>query len=183
LATLWLHPTQRAVDKIPYNKTMKKISLTQGKIALINDEDFLMVHGFKWHAIECGRTYYAARQGPRQKGKKRKTFLMHRVLMNASKNQMIDHADGDGLNNQKNNLRFCTFAENMRNSKRRIKNISGYKGVSFYEKIKKWSAKITVNYKLIYLGCYKSKHLAGVVYNIAALKYHGQFAKINKISA
>jgi hypothetical protein len=106
---------------------------------------------------------------------------MHRFILNAKKEYVIDHIDGDALNNQKKNLRICTHAENMRNSQIPINNTSGYKGVSYNKRYKKWEAHISFNNKLLNLGSFNDPVDAARAYNAAALKYHGEFAKLNKI--
>ncbi len=114
---------------------------------------------------------------------KRKTKRLHRYILkieNSPKIQ-VDHKDGNILNNCRNNLRPCTNAQNAKNQKLNITSTSGYKGVSYMASIKKYRAYIVCNYKQINLGCFKNKKDAANAYNNAALKYHGEFARLNII--
>jgi hypothetical protein len=101
--------------------------------------------------------------------------------MNPEKGMVIDHLDGNPLNNQKKNLRICTHSENMRNRNLYVNNTSGFKGVYWHKTTKKWMSYIRINKKSLYLGIYTCPIDAGRAYNDAALKYHGEFAHINKI--
>lgn len=155
---------------------MKEIKLTQNKIALVDDEDFDFLNQFKWFAHKVRHVYYADRD------QDDKTIRMHRVLLNITdKNIHVDHIDGNGLNNQKSNLRISSPKENNRNRRLNKNNSSGYKGVSFDKKSKKWVAYIKINYKHITLGRFDTKETAAKAYNDAALLYHKEFAKINVI--
>jgi len=112
---------------------------------------------------------------------KKTNILMHREIMNAEKGQMIDHIDGSGINNTKKNLRFCTYLQNARNRKPGKDSASKYIGVCWHKKNKRWVASIHPNRESKYLGCYKSEKEAAGVYNKAALKYYGEFARLNVI--
>jgi len=156
---------------------MKKILLTQGKYALVDDSDYDFLNKWKWCANKLGNTYYAVRNSPRIKGKG-KTILMHRVIMDLSIGMEVDHIDGDGLNNQRKNLRVCTHLQNLKNRGIPKGNKSGYKGVSFYKRVKKWVAFIGVNGKNIGLGYFLTKEDAYKAYCDACIKYHGDFYKL-----
>ena len=162
---------------------MKEIPLSQGKIAVVDDEDYPKLMKHKWCAARTGygRSYYAVR-GERVEGKTR-TVLMHREILQAPLGTNIDHIDGDGLNNTKANLRFCTAAENGWNKGVNRQNTSGYKGVFFATRIGRWMAVIRVNGKRIELGRFTSKEAAAEAYNAAAAKFHGTFARLNGIPA
>lgn len=101
--------------------------------------------------------------------------------MRDSEKAHIDHEDRNPLNNHKNNLRFCTYSENSRNRGKPTTNTSGYKGVSWFKRDKKWKAQIMVEGKGFCLGSFKNKIDAARAYNRAALKYHGEFACLNEI--
>jgi hypothetical protein len=154
----------------------KEIILTQGKVAIIDDDDFEYLNQFKWYA----NNNYAVRCFTVSKNKVNR-ILMHREIMKPNKGMVIDHLDGNTLNNQKNNLRICTHAENMRNSKISINNKSGYKGVSYQENSNNYRAQIKFNNKKINIGDFIDPIDAAKAYNAAALKYHGEFANLNKI--
>ena len=103
---------------------------------------------------------------------------MHNQVMGFPK-EFVDHRDHDGLNNQKSNLRKCTQSENQANSRRRIDNGSGFKGVCRFRN--KWQAQISVDGKLKYLGLYQVPELAAIAYDSAAVEHYGQFALTNKM--
>ena len=159
---------------------MKEIQLTQGKVALVDDEDYEYLNKFKWNAYECGNTFYARRSITVSKNKQT-VIYMHRFIMKPNKAMVIDHLDGNPLNNQKNNLRICTHAENMRNRKKNVNNKSGYKGVSLDKNLNKFRCKLYMNGKTIQIGYFINPIDAARAYNEAALKYHGEFANLNKI--
>jgi hypothetical protein len=92
---------------------MKEIPLTQGKVALVDDEDFESIANHKWCAHQRGNTFYAERS---RFGNRGGTILMHREILSTSDTALeIDHIDGNGLNNTRANLRVVTHAENMKN--------------------------------------------------------------------
>jgi hypothetical protein len=159
---------------------MKEIQLTQGKVALVDDDLFEYLNQWKWCANNKNGKFYVVRNITVSKNKQNSIF-MHRFIMKPDKGMVIDHLDGNPLNNQKNNLRICTHAENMRNSKISINNKSGYKGVSYQEDRNNYRASIKFNNKKINIGDFIDPIDAARAYNAAALKYHGEFAHINKI--
>ena len=165
---------------------MKEIQLTQGQVALVDDEDYERVSQFKWHALffpkyANGGRFMAARscrllEVPR-------TVLLHRFVMDAQHGQIIDHIDGNPLNNQRGNLRFASHCENGRNNLYLLQkhNTSGFRGVSWNKHKNKWSAQIKFGGKQSYLGVFTDKLEAAKAYNEAAKKYHGEFATLNPI--
>lgn len=162
---------------------MKEIPLSQGQVALVDDEDYEWLNQWKWHASwgENSKTFYVHRNITRDNGKKT-TISMHRVVMHAGKGERVDHEDHNGLNNQKHNLRFCTESQNRINRHGlRSHNTSGYNGVTWREDRGKWKSYIVVSGKQIFLGYYDSPHGAAIKYNEAAIKYHGEFAALNEI--
>ena len=160
---------------------MARISLTQGKYALVDAADIEFLSQWKWYVSNEGyakRTSYV-----RGLGKKvQKVVLMHRALMNPPSDQEVDHINGNPLDNRRSNIRFCTCSENLRNRGIQKNNKSGLKGVSWDKRRENWRAYISVNKKYISLGCFKDKVKAALAYNEAAVKYHGAFARLNKIN-
>lgn len=155
---------------------MKQVMLSQGKFALVDDEDFELVSQYKW----CVSHGYAWHPGKREKGKKRGGMFMHRFLTGAVKGEKIDHSDGNGFNNQRYNIRRCTHSQNMMNKAKQKNNTTGYKGVVM-EYGKYPVAKICVNGKHITIKRCKTIEEAAIAYNEAAVKYHGEFARLNKV--
>ena len=156
---------------------MKKINLTKEKYSLISDIDFKKINHYKWYAHWGGNTFYAVRNF-RMKNGKRKMIMMHRVIMKPPSNKEIDHIDGDGLNNQRNNLRICSHKQNLRNQGIPKNNTSGFKGVVWDKRDRRWRAQIRVNYKNIRLGSFKSKIEAHKEVVKAYKKYHKEFSRI-----
>jgi len=163
-----------------FTKMAKEIILTQGKVAIVDDDMYDYLNQWKWHAKKSSGNYYAKRN-IRINKKYAGYVLMHRLLMDVEKYLYIDHVDGCSLNNQKNNLRICTHAENMRNKKLHTNNTSGFKGVYWNKHNKKWMAFIRINYKQLHLGLFIDPIDAARAYNAAAIKFHGEFANLNKI--
>jgi len=157
---------------------MKKISLTQGKYAIVDDSDYVFLNKNKWFANKIGNTFYAVRT----EGKKgnSKTICMHRVIMNTPKGMDTDHIDGDGLNNQKRNLRICTHSQNICNRGIQKNSTSEKKGVTWNRLSKKWQAQIKSGGKYFYLGVFKDKEKAYKTYCDACIKYHGNFSNLIK---
>jgi hypothetical protein len=134
---------------------MKEIQLTQGKIAIVDDEDFEKVSQFKWYLQKGYHTNYAITYISYQFKYKRAfrlSLYLHRLITNCPKNMFIDHINHDGLDNRKENLKIVTHRENQWN--RINKNKSGYIGANLY--CGKYSVRIVVNKKKIYLGTYKT---------------------------
>lgn len=157
---------------------MKEIKLTQGKVALVDDEDFEFLNNHKWCAAKGENTFYATRMEP---GNPRTFILMHQQILGFPKE--VDHKDGDGLNNKRSNLRACTRSQNHMNRRPKIGCSSRFKGVSFNEKcrIHPWRVMIMVNYKRIYIGFYATEKEAALAYNQKAIELFGEFARLNEI--
>lgn len=156
---------------------MKKIKLSQNQFTLVDNKDFKYLNKFNWYVHSGGNTVYAARNSKTINGK-RKTIWMHKEIMKTPKGMETDHIDGNGLNNQRKNLRICTKSENQHNRSKYKCNTSGFKGVSWHIGHKKWGASIQSSGKQIYLGYYDSKIEAYNAYCNACTKYHRDFAKI-----
>ncbi len=151
----------------------KEIQLTQGQVALVDDEDYEWLLSWKWYF--CNNRY-AARQSARVLGKQN-TIRMHNAIMRPPQGMVVDHVDLNGLNNQKYNLRICTPAQNVKNVGKYSCNTSGFKGV--FISGEKWISKIRVTGKTIYIGTFETKEEAALAYDKAAAKYHGDFSRTN----
>ena len=120
---------------------------------IVDEEDFEFLNSMKWHIIKTkkDKTFYA------KTSKDGRSIAMHRILLEAKKGQLVDHVNGNGLDNRRKNLRFCTYQENARNFRGLPKhNSSGAVGVYWNKKDKKWRAQIKKKGKLSYLGSFDS---------------------------
>lgn len=153
----------------------KRIGLTQGKFALVDDDDYEWLMQWKWHYSNTG---YAVRNSPYVNGK-RKTISMHREIMKTPDYMDTDHRDLKRLNNQRYNLRVCTRSQNCQNKFRSSKNTSGYKGVVWHKKLEKWQAQIQRTKKNTHLGYFDTPEEAAYAYDVAARKRFGEFARLN----
>jgi len=162
---------------------MKRIPLTQGKFALVDDEDYEWLMGWKWFAMKkCrGGGFYAGRTDNQAK---LSTILMHRVILELKSGELGDHHDGNGLNNMRSNLRKCTRSQNMMNSckpkKWRGRKVSSeYKGVRWSPTNKKWRAQIWANGKSKFIAHCSSEKQAAKEYDKKAKELFGEFARLN----
>jgi hypothetical protein len=155
---------------------MKTIPLTQNRVAIVDDADFekVMAISPRWYAQRIRDTVYACYDD--KTGEKRKLYYMHRVVANAPSSLHVDHKDGNGLNNQRANLRVCTSGENSRN-KRAIKN--QYKGAFRQPNGLTWFARVTVNGKHFHSCGHKTAESAAHAYDALAREHHGEFARLN----
>jgi hypothetical protein len=152
---------------------MKSISLTKGKYTLVDDKDYEYLSQYKWYVAESRGIFYAVR-----KPRLCKAILMHRVITDAPNGMDVDHVNGDGLDNQRKNLRVCTHSQNLTNVGRRINNKSGHTGVSWNKRDKRWYVQIRINKdERIHLGCFIEIQDAISVYKKAVNKYHGNFSR------
>lgn len=110
-----------------------------------------------------------------------KSILLHKFIIKQNNRLCIDHANGNKYDNRKNNLRLCSHAENLRNQKKQENKTSIYKGVCWNKAKNKWKSYIGFNSKLINIGYFDSEIDAAKSYNLAAVKYHGEFARINEV--
>lgn len=132
---------------------MKKIPLSQGKFALVDDEDFEWLSQWRRYAEKLGGTYYGARNTQNPKG----TIRLHRLVMGAKQGEIVDHIDHDGLNNQKENLRICSYQTNILNRRDLSKaNKSGVSGVCWSKQHQRWTARTSYKGKMVYIGQFKN---------------------------
>jgi hypothetical protein len=152
---------------------MKYINLTQGKLAIVDDDDYEYLNQFKWHINSCG---YAIRRIT-VANRKQKVIFMHRIVAKTPDNMQTDHINRKKLDNRKSNLRHCTPSQNKANISKRSDNTSGYKGVIWAKRHRKWCAQIIVNGKLKNLGYYNDIEIASLAYKKAAFEYFGEFGR------
>lgn len=152
-----------------------EIPLSKGKVAVIDAEDFELIGRHKWHCLRARKAFYAVRKVRQPDGRQR-TLRMHTAITGFA---VVDHIDGDGLNNRRANLREATVRQNNRNLRKTTGHTSQYKGVSLYKSTAKWCAQIRVNGRTIGLGHHADEVAAAVAYDRAARLYFGEFAALN----
>lgn len=155
-----------------------EIPLSQGKVAIIDDEDFDLVSGYNWCANKRGRSWYAI-TSIYSDGRRQGSLHMHRLILGLMDSRIhTDHIDGNGLNNQRSNLRPCTHSENMRNRRMGVNNKSGYKGVFWDKNTENWRAQIRINGTKKDLGRFASPEAAYAAYCKASRELHGEFSRL-----
>lgn len=160
---------------------MKEIPLTQGKIALVDDQDYDELMKYKWCADKVREKWYATRGVWDPMTKTTRKVRMHQVIMKDAYNehrQYTDHINTDTLDNRRCNLRVCTNSENMRNCRKK-NNTSGYHGVSWDKSKKKWVAQIGFQWLHIFIGRYNDIKEAGRAVDKKAKELYGEYALLN----
>ena len=169
------------------------VPVGKNRYAEIDAEDWEKVENYKWYLLRNPHSNIHYAHAFVYPNGKQKGFYMHRHVMGVTDRRIhVDHANHDGLDNRKSNLRKATPTENMHNQRRlKPKKISPYKGVYYnpysttnsrqYRRSKPWDARICVSKKAIYLGVFETKEEAAMAYNEAAIKYFGDFACLNEI--
>jgi hypothetical protein len=149
---------------------------------LYDDEDEHIIKAYTWRIL-WGKTQKQPCVTGRKKGASNKSIYVHRAIMNPPDDLFVDHINLNRLDNRRCNLRIATKAQNNRNVSLRKDNTSGYKGISLNKRAIKnpWEVSIAVMGKNIHIGCYPTKEQAALAYNKAALKYHGEFARLNDV--
>jgi len=165
-------PAVRLDPPEPPNDLVCCVALTKGQHAFVDLEDFEWINRHKWSAYCNGCKWYACRT------EKHKSIFMHRQIMHAPKGSIIDHIDGNSLNNCKSNLRFCTYGQNNSNRGPKGKS-SQYKGVYFDKYKRNYYAAVWHQGDKIVFGPFDSEIDAARDYDRAAIQYHGEFAYLN----
>jgi len=150
---------------------VKEIALTKGKVTKVDDEDFEMLMQSKW-CVNDGYAYNT------------RLGRMHRLLASAPEGVMVDHRNGDKLDNRKGNLRLCTNSQNQANRKV-VRGVSPFKGVTWQSRPDgrgMWKAVIIVGGAAEYLGTFETDLAAAAAYNSAATDHFGEFAHLNDLS-
>ena len=158
---------------------MKRILLTQGKYAIVDDEDYDWLMQWKWCAHkQPDGAYYAQRRRSLSEGPG--VIYMHQQIAMTPPGMHTDHVNHTTLDNRRSNLHTATVSENLLNRKAPpCHNTSGYIGVSWHKKAKKWSAVIGYKYEYYYLGLFDDAAEAAHVRDGKAIELHGDFAVLN----
>ncbi|MCJ7728459.1 MAG: HNH endonuclease, partial [Sedimentisphaerales bacterium] len=158
--------------------TFRKIYLGEDEWALVSPLDYYQLKNFNWYLSGNGTDFYAYRNVKTGPGKT-KIVSMHRQIMNAPAHLLVDHRNSDSLDNRRSNLRLATQSQNMQNRAKRKNTTSRFIGVCFDKQTGKWKARITCDGKKTCLGRFDDEIEAAKVYDAAARKYHGEFARLN----
>ncbi len=159
---------------------MKQIPLTQGKFAIVDDEDFEFLNRLDWYYESAGQRNITE---VAQRNFGRHTVPMHFLLIHQKKEGLIRHINGKGLDNRKENLEIISSSISQQSKRKAEDKLSIYKGVSF-QKVnsgKNWKAEITKNKVRYGLGKFATEAEAGQAYNKKAIELYGEFAYQNKI--
>jgi AP2 domain/HNH endonuclease len=151
------------------------VPLSRGYEAVIDAVDVPLIEALRWRVHVGKRTAYALHSGPRPA---RCNIFMHRLLMREPDGLRVDHKDGNGLNNRKDNLRPATDQQNSFNSRIPSNNTSGFKGVSWHKRDHKWRARITFGGKRRHLGDFNTPEDAHKAYAKASAELHGEFGRV-----
>jgi hypothetical protein len=152
----------------------KHIQLKHGT-AIVDEQDFDKIKDYKWSSIFCGK----AKAPYAVSSHFGKIVYMHRIVVDAKSDQFVDHIDGNGLNNSRENLRFATTSQNNMNQSKRSDNTSGHKGISWCPDREKYQVYINIDRKRKSLGRYKTLEEAIYVRDQAVKAHYGEFAREN----
>lgn len=157
---------------------MIEIPLTQGKVALVDNEDAYLAK-VKWCASFHHLTWYVRRRVAREDGRP-STQMLHRAVLGLTDPRVVvDHINGDGLDNQRENLRVVSTSQNIAKARLRMTNTSGFRGVTWDSPRQRWVAQIKVDYARKFLGRYYAAEDAARAYDAAARQHFGEFARLN----
>lgn len=152
------------------------IPLTRGMTATVDVGDLDLVHNRTWHALQNKWTAYACSDAYEAEGRL-PALRMHRVIMAPDPGFVVDHIDGNGLNNCRANLRIASETQNNQNQRLKANNTSGVKGVCWHRARGKWFAQISCNGKRMGIGYFANIEDAAAAYAKASNELHGQFGR------
>jgi hypothetical protein len=167
----------------PKARRPRAIQLTQGFVALVDDADFEALSRWHWSVKEADGRWYAVRgtcRGPRNSPVKHQIKMHRQILGVDDPSVLIDHRNGNGLDNQRGNLRIATNAQNGYNARKRHgTTTSKYKGVTWDTARGKWTASIMVSRRRYALGRFENEEDAARAYDDAAQRWFGEFSRLN----
>jgi len=166
--------------RVRYGYAFRRIALTQGRFAIVEQEGYYALSRFKWTLLNCHRRQYAIRSVWDERERKNRHIFMHRLVMSPPDDMYVDHINGDGLDNRRANLRVVSRLHNCWNRRKQATpSSSRFKGVTKRKGSKKWKACIRFDKRLIDLGLFEDEVEAGRAYDEAARRYYGEFAQLN----
>jgi hypothetical protein len=164
--------------KLKYGHFFRKIPLGEGRFTIVEPRDFYWLNNFNWTITGNDEHIYAVRNVIKS-GAKTTAVRLHREIMNSPKGLLVDHRNGDTLDNRRTNLRVATHSQNCFNCRKRKNTSSRFIGVSFNKHKIMWAAYISFHRKRIWLGHFKTEIEAAKAHDEAAKKHHGEFARLN----
>jgi hypothetical protein len=162
-----------------FGYSFRRIYLGEGEWTVLDAEDYYRFGNFKWSLGGHKKNFYAVR-GIKNEDGEMKIVRLHREIIKPPEKFVVDHKNGDSLDNRRANLRLATRGQNVCNKRKTKRETSSrFIGVSFDKRYGLWSAYIGHCRKRKFLGNYKSEVEAGRAHDRAAIKYHGEFARLN----
>lgn len=165
----------RPISPIRIEGKIAYVPLTRGYEAIIDAADVSLVEEYNWYALMQRNTVYAVRTD-RTGDKQRKVYL-HRAILGEPDGLEVDHKDGNGLKNTRDNLRAATTSQNQQNARISKRNTSGFRGVHWDKRDQRWRAYIKVNRKQTHLGNFTTPEAAHAAYCKASARMHGEFGR------
>lgn len=166
---------------------MREILTRKNEVILVDDDDYEKLSKFTWYISKGGKNHggygYAISSQRNESTGKQYKLSMHREIMNAKKGEIVDHINGNKLDNRKENLRIVTPYQNSLNVKKKDGASSQYKGVAFSKDMNLWKSSIRVKGKGVHIGYFSNEVACALAYNEYAIKHFGEYAKINNIDS
>jgi hypothetical protein len=161
-----------------YGYSFRRIYLDEGLWTIVDPQDYYHFGRFKWYLDGHDGKFYAV-MATRVGLYDIKRVRLHREIMSAPAGLLVDHRNGDSLDNRRDNLRLATHSQNSCNKRKRKNALSRFIGVSFIKRENKWASQIRHEGKKMWLGCFDNEIDAAKAHDAAAIKYHGEFARLN----
>lgn len=165
---------------------MRKIPLTNGGVTLVDDADYDWLNQYLWAANNSGYIYNDFYKTQLCDAPFSPIFRMSRLILGleSGDKRETDHKNHDPSDNRRCNIRICTRRQNNMNQRKRsnFNKASSFKGVFRSKRSKRWYSRIKLNGKYKHLGSFSKEKYAAQAYNLAAKKYFGDFAFLNKVT-
>lgn len=159
---------------------MAELTTACGATFLVDDDVAERASHLTWRLDKYG---YVMRKTT-VRGKKARTVFLHREVIGCSDSSvLVDHCDGNKLDNRRENLRLASISQNAQNRPKKPGCSSVFRGVTWSQRCRRWLARIKANDRTIHLGSFIDEHEAGHAYNRAAVQYHGEFARLNPVGS